>query len=512
MLRRRSFLSASAVALVGVTTQAGAQGSVPRARTLVIAQNFDPQTLWPNGTTATDNVNAGRAIVESLFWRSPQTGKIEPLLGESFSMDDPTTVRVTLRKGVKFTNGEPMNADAVVHAVQVFMDPKVTPAYAIYAEPIAAAERADDATVLIRTKFPYPAVALMLTQIYVTPPAYWASAGAAGFGQKPIGTGPFQFTEWQKDNRLVMDRNPTYWGKAAGGIDRIVWRPVPDDTARAAGLQTGEYDVTSALSITDVAQLETNPDLQIIPVPSFRIYTVSLSSLPEHPGPLHDKRVRQALNYAVDKESLVRDVLFGRAQVLDGQLLRPDQIGFDPAVKAYPYDPVRAKTLLAEAGYPNGFEVLFKYPSGRYPQDREVSEAIAGMLAKVGVRTTMMTLEPGEFLRQLRARELAPMAFVGLAPPDDPDYQMSQYRSTWRYAYVQNPAIDALIDAGAREMDPAARAETYQKLAHLMHEEAPVIFLYQGKDYYGAAKHVSGWLPSGDQQIFLYDVTLVVPR
>jgi peptide/nickel transport system substrate-binding protein len=332
--------------------------------------------------------------------------------------------------------------------------------------------------------------------------------GPAGFGGKPIGTGPFRFTEWQKDNRVVMDRNPGFWGKPPAGIDRVIWRPVPDDTARAAGLQAGEYDATSALSITDVAQLETNPDLQIIEVPSFRIYSIILSSLPIHPSPLHDRRVRQALNYAVDKNSLVQDVLFGRAQVLDGQLLRRDQLGYDPSVKAYSYDPGRAKALLAEAGYPNGFEIPFKFPSGRYPQDREVSEAIAGMLEKVGVRTKMIALEPGEFLRQLRARELGPMAFVGLAPPDDPNYQLSQYRSTWRYSYVQNPEIDALIDAGAREMDGEKRAQVYQKLERLMHDEAPAIFLYQGKDYYGAAKRVSGWHPTGDQQIFLYEVGL----
>jgi peptide/nickel transport system substrate-binding protein len=396
----------------------------------------------------------------------------------------------------------------VVHSLRLFMDAKTTPAYAIYTAALAGAEKVDEHTVRLTTKYAYPAIGLVLAQVFVVPPKYWASAGAAGFGRKPVGTGPFTLAEWVKDSRIVMDRNPGYWGQAPAGIDRLIWRPVPDDTARAAGLLAGEFDLTSALSITDLPQVEADPNLAVAEAPSFRIYTISLSSLDQHPGPLHDRRVRQALNHAVDKESLIKNVLFGRGRALSGQLLRREQIGFDPEVKDYPFDPARAKALLAEAGYPDGFEIVFKFPSGRYAQDREVSEAVAGMLAKVGVRTRMTVLEPGEFLRQLRARELAPMAFVGLAPPDDPDFQVSQYRSSWRYSYVNNPKFDALIDAGAREMNPETRAATYRSLMREMHAEAPVIFLYQGVDGLGHAKRVKGFVPSGDGRIHLHGVSL----
>jgi peptide/nickel transport system substrate-binding protein len=501
----RALAVAAALLLTGA---AQAQTAPPRSRTVVVAQTFDPQSLWPNATTASDNINAGAAIVESLFWANPATGKIEPLLGESFAQVDPTTVRIVLRRGVSFTNGERMDADAAVASIKVFADPKQSPAYGLYSGPIASVDKIDDRTVELHTKFPTPSIGTMLTQIFITPPKYWTTSGIAGYGQKPVGTGPYVLSDWRKDDRVVMDRNPAYWGKAPQGIDRVVWRPVPDDTARAAGLQTGEYDLTSALAITDVTQLETQPDVQVIGIPSYRIYTISLSSLEENPGPLHDKRVRQALNYAVDKQSIIKNILFGRAQPLHGQLLRHDQIGFDPSIADYPFDPARAKKLLAEAGYPNGFDLVFKTPSGRYPQDREVSQAVAGMLAQVGVRTDMQTLEPGEFLRQLRNRELAPMAFVGLAPPDDPDYQLLQYRSTWRYAYVHNPQIDALVDAGARDMDPASRGKTYQQLMKLMYDEVPVVFLYQGMDFYGATRRLKNFAASGDGRLFLMPLSL----
>jgi len=238
----------------------------------------------------------------------------------------------------------------------------------------------------------------------------------------------------------------------------------------------------------------------VVAVPSFRIYQLDFSMLPSEPGPLHDKRVRQALNHAVDKQSISDNLFDGRARLLNGQLLRPEQVGYDPSLKDYPFDPAKAKALLAEAGYPNGFEIQFKFPSGRYAQDREVAEAIAGMLSDVGVKCTMVSLEAGEFLTQLDAKKLGPMCFVGTAPADDPDAMMAQYRSTWRYSYVQSPELDALIDAGAKEVDPAKRAPIYQQASKLMFDEAFILFLYQGTDLYGANKRVRGFNPRGDQR------------
>jgi peptide/nickel transport system substrate-binding protein len=499
----------AAMCFAFVAATAGhAQTNVPRSRTLIIAQNFDPQSLWPNFGTSSDNVNAGSIITQPLFWANPRSKKVEPLLAESYQQESPTSFKISLRKNVSFTNGEKMDADAVISAITVIRDPKLAPAYANVARYIAGTEKVDDNTVRITTTNAYPAFELLLTQLYITPPKYWASVGRDGFGQKPIGTGPYQLTQWQKDNQLILDKNPNYWGQAPEGVDRVVLRPVPDDTARAAGLQSGEFDITSALSLADVPQLESDPAVQIIGVPSFRIFSISLSSLDRHPSPIQNKMVRQALNYAIDKQSIIKNVLFNRARPLSGQFLRDDQIGFDPSIKDYPYDPEKAKKMLADAGFPNGFEVTFKFPTGRYAQDREVSEAVAGMLQKVGVKSNMISLEPGEFLRQMVNRELAPIAFVGYAPGDDPDLQVSQYRSDWRYSYVQNKQIDELIDAGARELDPQKRKDIYQRLSKLMWDEAPAIFLYQGMDFYGTSTRVKNFMPTGDQKLPLYGIKL----
>ena len=303
-----------------------------------------------------------------------------------------------------------------------------TPAYARVAIAFAGVEKVDDLTVRVTLHNPYPPLALALSQVYVVPPKHWNEVGLEAFGQKPIGTGPFKFVEWVRDDKLIMERNEDYWGALPEGIDGLVWRPVPDDAARVAGLTTGEYQIAKDLPVSAIPSLETDPAIKLVPVPSYRIYQVGLSSLAEHESPLQDKRVRQALNYAIDKEAIVNSLFFGKAKMLKGQVLREAQLGFNPELDDYPYDPEKAKAMLAEAGYPDGFEIPFKFPSGRYAQDREVSEAIAGMLSQVGVKTNMISLEPGEFLRQLRAKELAPMYFVGLAPQDDPAFQASLVR------------------------------------------------------------------------------------
>jgi len=509
-MTRRKFTANLAVStLLASSALTTVPASALEPGTLTIAQGFDPVSLWPNYSTTQDQINVGNLIVESLFWVDPKTNRTEAILAEKYELTDPKTVKITLRPGIKFTNGEPFNADAVVHSFNVFTDIKTTPAYGRYAATIDRAEKIDDKTVVVHMKFPYPALDLVLSQVFMLPPGYWKEVGGPDvFGRKPIGTGPFKLKEWVRDSRLVMEANPDYWGALPKGIKQVVWRPIPDDMVRASGLLAGEFDIATNIPITAVEQVKAQKDLALLAVPSFRIFTMALSNLPAHKSPLHDRRVRQALNYAIDKQAIIDSLFRGQARPLRGQLLREGQIGFDPEIKDYPFDPAKAKALLAEAGFPKGFEITFKFPTGRYSQDREVAEAISGMLADVGVRAQMTSLEPGEFLRQFSARELQPMGFVGLAPADDPDLQMSQYRSDWRYSYVANPELDTLIDAGARETDREKRGDIYRKASRILHDEASVLFLYQANDLYGVAARVKGFVPRGDQRWTIYGMSM----
>lgn len=473
MKRRTFFAAAAAVAARPALAQAP-----PRARTLVIAQNFDPTSLWPNATTASDNINAGAQIVESLFWIDPRSNKAEPLLAESFSQEGPTAVRIVLRPGVTFSNGEPMDADAVVHSLNLFMDAKTTPAYAIYTPALAGAEKIDDRTVRVTTKYPYPAIGLVLTQVFVVPPKYWASAGPAGFGQKPVGTGPFTLTEWVKDSRLVMDRNPAYWGKGPGGVDRLVWRPVPDDTARAAGLMAGEFDLTSALAITDVAQIEADSKLQVAAAPSFRVYTIILSSLAEHPSALHDKRVRQALNYAIDREA-IRGSILSPDVVPATQFIVPSINGHNPNLKPWPFDPAKAKALLAEAkaaGTPVDKEITIYVRRGNYAGVVEANEAILAMLQDVGFNVKLQIVEVAEWV------DLYTRPFAENRPPNlvhamhdnnngDAVFTMFfKYHTDGAQSALSDPRVDKAIEAATVAVNPE-RQKLWQEVVRLVNEE-----------------------------------------
>ncbi len=493
------------VVAVGLTALSAASAG---AGTLTIAQNFDPQTLWPNGTTASDNLNAGQAIVEALFWEDPRDNKLKPLLATSYELETPTSVLIKLRAGVKFTNGEPMNADAVVHSINLFKDKKQAPAYSLFSGAFDSVARVEDLTVRLKLKKPYPPIAVALSAVFVTPPKYWAEVGLEKFGNEPIGTGPFKLKSWARDDRLVMETNSDYWGELPKGIDELVWRPVPDDAARVAGLLTGEYQVAKDLPVAAIPEIEAQSELKLVPVSSYRFYQVGLSSLKQHESPVQNKQVRQALNYAIDKRAIIDSLFFGKAKPLNGQVLRPEQLGFDSSLKDYPYDPEKAKKMLAEAGYPDGFEIPFKFPTGRYAQDREVSEALAGMLAKVGIKAKMISLEPGEFLRQLRTMELAPMYFVGFAPPNDPAITAGLFKSTWRYTTIANEELDKIIDAGASEMDVAKRGALYKKMSAILHDEVPLIFLYYGSDVYGTSNKLKKFKPRGDGRFFFYGVSL----
>ncbi|MCG7851891.1 MAG: ABC transporter substrate-binding protein [Methanosarcinaceae archaeon] len=507
MKKRIQILCIVVAAVLGISLAFGEAIAVSKKRTLIIAQGADPTSLWPNDTLSSWELNPGSAITEAFMWRDPSTEEIKPLLAESWSWKDDTTFQLKLRKGVSFQNGEPFNADAAIFSLELISNKEIAPKYSRYTSTFKSFEKVDEYTINIHNKEPYPPILLTLYRSSVVPPKYWKEVGKKVFAQRPVGTGPFKFIEWKKDDRIVMDKNEKYWGELPKGIDRVIWKPVPDDMSRAAGLETGEYDLIANMSMNSALRLSKEPNVQLISGLSLRMHQVLLSSLEKHPGPLHDVRVRRAMNYAIDKESIINELFFGKAMALQGQLLREEQLGFNPKLKPFPYDPEKARKLLTEAGYPNGFEVEFKFPSGRYAQDREVAEALAGMLEKIGVKCKRIPLEAGEYVKQLLARECAPMCFTGLLGPDA-HIMFFQYRSDWKYSYYQNPELDKLIDAGAVEIDEKKREKIYQKATQIMYDDCPVIFLYQGVDFYGATKRLKNWKPTGDQRIFLYGISL----
>jgi len=478
-------------------------GGAPRIDkdTLVVAQGFDPRCLSPLFGTAQQDKNVSGQVVERLVQFSPDSLGYLPELAIRWQKVSPDTLRLTLRQGVRFTNGEPFNALSAKYSLDQMIAAR---SLAFFVEMLRGAEVADLYTVDLKAKGP-TSERLMLSALamgsFQYPPAYTEQAGLLrGFCNRPIGTGPYKFVEWIKDDRVLFEANGDYWG-GAPRFKRLIFRPIPEGAARVAALQAGDVDLAIEIPLDAWDRITKDPNLATHWIRGMRIFRLTLAAKWE--GPLQNKKVRQALQYGIDVDAIIRTVLKGRARRLEGQPLTNEYFGYQQDLKAYPYDPERTKRMLAEAGFPNGFEVTFKYPHGRYAQDKEVSEAIAAQLLKVGVRTKQVVLEPGEFLTQLSALGLRDMFFSGSLPPPDAHYFYTQFMCDFRYAYWCRSEFDGLVRRAVTTPDDRDRNKLYREAAVLLQDDPTGISLYAPHDLYATAKTVAGWRPYKDQFLYL---------
>jgi peptide/nickel transport system substrate-binding protein len=214
------------------------------------------------------------------------------------------------------------------------------------------------------------------------------------------------------------------------------------------------------------------------------------------------------MRYAIDVQALIKGLFKGRARQLEGQPFGKGVFGADPNRGPYPYDPEKAKAMFAAAGHPNGFEVVFKYSSGRYAQDKETGQAIAAQLQRVGVKTTQEVLESGTFLTQLSQLKLNDMFFSGSLPPPDAHFTLQTYQTGFRYAYYSNPELDRLINAGASTASRDERIKIYLEALDLIDKDPPGVPLFAPDDFYGGTKKVAGFAPRASQFIDIRSISL----
>lgn len=492
-------IAALMVALV--LAPAAVRGAPRTAKdTLVVAQGFDPRCLSPLFGTAQQDKNVSGQVVERLIQFSPDSLGYLPELAIRWQKIAPDTLRLTLRRGVEFTNGEPFTAASAKYSIDQMVGAR---ALAFFVSMIKGAEVVDFYTIDVKSNGP-ASERLLLSALamgsFQYPPVYTEQVGLLrGFCTRPVGTGPYKFVEWIKDDRVVFEANTGYWG-GAPRIRRLIFRPIPEGAARVAALQAGDIDLAIEIPLDGWDRIGRDANLAGHSIRGMRIFRLTTASKWE--GPLQNKKVRQALQYGIDVDGIIRTVLKGRARRLEGQPLTNEYFGYQADLKAYPYDPERTKKMLAEAGFPNGFEVTFKYPHGRYAQDKEVSEVIAAQLLKVGVRTKQVVLEPGEFLTQLSALGLRDIFYSGSLPPPDAHYFYTQFMCNFRYAYWCRQDFDALVERAASAAEDKDRNRLYREMALLLQDDPTGVSLFAPFDLYATQKNVAGWRPYKDQ--FLY--------
>jgi peptide/nickel transport system substrate-binding protein len=494
-------IAALVVVVLALLGTAPASAQVTAKGTVVIAQGVDANSLDPMISQTTPTWNVTSTIFDTLVEWGPG-GKLVPALAESYRIVNPMTWEFKLRKGVKFQNGEPFEASVVAFSIdRLNNNPKSRNAYM---KGVKAVEVIDAHTVRLITSPANPILDKQLFSAAMFPPKYLAQVGDEEFAKRPVGTGPYRVVRWTKDDRLVLEAFADHW-RGAAKIKNVIFRAIPDDSTRVGSLQTGEVDLIANVPPHLADTLAKASDFKVHRIPSIRTIYVVINTLAK--SPLQDVRVRRAVNMAVDVDQIVKDVLGGYGRPLQSEL-SPLLFGHDPSVKRYPFDPAGAQRLLAEAGYPNGFETVLNTPSGRYLKDREVAEALTGFLGKVGIRAKLEVHEFGSLLRQLYAKKMPGLTFWGWGLPsrDADSWFRFTFHSQGKVNYYQNPALDKLVEAGASQMDPAARRRIYREALELAHREAVHLPLYYADDIY-AAKASLNFAPGNDEHIVAFDLS-----
>jgi peptide/nickel transport system substrate-binding protein len=467
---------------------------------IVIGDGGDPSTLDPQYADDGFERNVNDNIYEMLLHRDAG-GAIGPGLATDYEQVDETTWRFTLREGVSFHNGEPLNADAVVYSVERITDPEYNSEQISFVETVSGAEAVDEYTVDILTVGPDPILPARMTWMKIVPPVYFEE-NADAVVEAPVGTGPYKFVEWVRGDHVTLEANADYWG-GAPTIAQVTIRPIEEDATRLAALQAGEVDLIAGLIPEYLAQVENSVAIHGLEFPWIRINI-------DNP-PLDDVRVRQALNYAVDKEALAEALYSGYAGVADGQILTKGHFGYNPGVAAYPYDPAKAQELLEEAGA-TGATLELVGESGRWLKDKELVEAVAAQLEAVGLDIEVNIAEWSDWLDLLFAgREAAPD--LQYSSHDnvllDADRTLSgMFTLGGSQAAYNNPTVDQLVEDARTETDVATREDMYHQAVQTIYDEAACIFLLNLDNIYGLSERLE-WTPRLDGRIMVNEMTLV---
>jgi len=481
---------------------AAAQAWAAGERDVTIAQGIDAEFLDVQMTNNIVTLIINGSIYDTLLTRDKSLA-IQPRLATSYKLVGDRMWEVKLRQGVKFHNGEPFDAEAVKFSVERIQRPDFKSPQKGWFSTIERVEIVDAATVRFHTKVPDPAMPARMTLMYQMAPKYVAQVGDVQANLKPVGTGPFKFVEWQKNERIVVEANDAHWtGKPA--VRRATWRPIPELGARIAALQTGQADLIVNVPPDQLPMLAATKSVRVEKIPSCRIISFQIAQIKG--GPLADKRVRQALNYAVDMQGILDAVLLGNGKRINSWM-PPNVWGHDPSIPFYEYDPTKAKELLAAAGQTN-LTLTLQAPNGRWAMDKDIAQAVAGQLTENGIKTNVKIIgEWGAYVRSILDHKTEDIAMAGWCLPSlEPDHWVTPNLKTGEaVSQYSNPEVDKLMDQARAEMNPDKRKQLYSQLLRVIRDEAPYIFGYQQMDIYGVNKRLK-WTPRGDESIRLTEI------
>jgi peptide/nickel transport system substrate-binding protein len=491
---KRAITLASMVLLVAALMAPADLGAQTKDETLVYALQSDVQTWDPPNSVLRESIILGYNVFDHLAARDLKTGKVGPSLAVSWKNLDDTTWEVKLRKGVKFHDGSPFTARDVKATFDRVLNPenKLT-ARGNHAK-IKSVEVVDDLTARFKTDGPYPLFVERLTAQVMQSEKVMKEKGHESMQDNPVGTGPYKLVRWQKKQEHLLVRNEDYWGpKPAYKYVRI--RIIPEQATQIAELISGGVDIIKAVPPDQMDVINKSGVARTTTSPILRTAMIQLDqSGRAGANPFQDRRVRLAANLAVDIDSIIKHVLNGLGDRV-ATTVNPMAFGFDPGLKPFKQDVAQARKLLADAGYPNGFEVGFlRGQPVVEPGVIQTSDAIVADLVKVGIRTkARMIGETGPLTNMVRDSKADPMfewswGYYSIFDADAIFYDVMTCNQP--YSYYCNKEFDDLVIQGRSTLDTKRRADIYAKAQKLAHDDAAYLFKWGLRGVWGVSNRV----------------------
>jgi len=500
-------VTAAVLAAAWAIAGSGAALAQTPPNVLVVGQIAEPKSLDPATVTAVNDFRILMNIYDGLVRYKDGALEVEPALAESWTIsDDGKTYTFKLRDGVSFHDGSPLTAEAVKFNFDRMLDEE-HPYHdtgpfplSFFFSAIEEVKAPDPRTVVFTLNEPYAPFLSNLaypTGLIVSPDA--VKEHGENFGRNPSGTGPFRFAEWESNAKVVVVRNADYWG-GAPSLEAVVFRPITDANTRVAEMLSGGLDLMVEVPPDNVSQFAEDPAFNVHEQAGPHVWFLILNA---KEGPMADKRVRQAVNYAIDKKSLVENVLQGTAEVAAGPTPPAFSWAYNDSLEPYPYDPDKARKLIKEAGA-EGSELTFYVTEGGSGMLDPVpmGAAIQADLAEVGFDVKIETYEWNTFLGKVNPglegkADMAEMAWM----TNDPDTlpYLALRTEAWPDAggfnsgYYSNPEVDELLEAARRSTDQAERARQYTEMQQIVREDAPWAFIANWKQNAVTSDRVSGF-------------------
>jgi peptide/nickel transport system substrate-binding protein len=518
-----------------------------KEKVLIFACSGDADKLDPADVTDGESTARTDSIFEGLVEYKSGTAEIQPCLATAWTISpDGKNITFTLRQGVKFHDNTTFNADAVVFSFE--RQYNTTHLYYQYGEwaywgymfsDIQKVEKIDDYTVKIVLSRPNAAImtSLAMFTVAIVSPTNAETWKADAF-KHPCGTGPFKFVEWVKDDHITVEANKEYW-RGAPKIDKVIYRVITDPSARLLAIQAGEIQGMEYPDPSSLVSIEANTDLKLLTQPGMNVGYLAMNngygyndtnhngmhdaneSWVKTPGyfePFTNKSVRQAVNYAINKTSIVENLYKGTAIVAKNGM-PPFMLGWNDSVVDYPYNPVKARELLTEAGYPNGFNTtLWVMPVSRpYMFDpSKIGEAIQSYLEAVNIHVEIFQIDWSTYLAKTQAGE-HPMCLLGWTGDNgDPDNFMNvlyganqcTLGTAGNVAFYNNTKVQELLSDALQTYVVNDRAQLYKDAQGIIHEDAPFVYLAHANQNLVFTKNVQGFVLNPTARYFFYPVTM----